>query len=387
VKISYVQPHSLEATAESSRDLATFEGYPNFHCEVLNRLGYSSELLGLTHDANITFDTHEFGHQIIQFPITVGSAFGTEFSLSLLNYLLRSDSDLIHIRGYAQYNVLPFLPILSRAKPVVVQHMGEAHTYSQPNLKKRVAIRLLRGADMVTALDANEMEELVTAGFPESRVHHLPNAVNTKLFYPVARSGALSELNLDPTRRYVLYVGRVTPPKNVPTLVEALAEIVEQHPDVVLLIVGDGPQSELSKVRRRIEAAGLEAHVRLEGHIPQKELLYYYNGADVAVFPSSAEGLGMVALEAGACKTPIVGTPAHESSILKSERNCLIADPGEVSALASAIGRVLTNQALTTDLAETVRTDVLEKYHPDVIAETLSTIYTKAQEHNRAATY
>lgn len=383
MKIAYVQPHTPEATSETDRDLSDFVGYPNFHFKILSELGYDGELLSLTHGDTVTTADHEFGHQVIEFPVTVGESFGSEFSLALLNYLRRCDADLIHIRGYTQHNVLPFLPLLTRIKPTVVQHLGEAHTYSRNNLKHRIAIRVLRSADMICALDPNEVESLTDGGFPRSKVHHLPNAVNTELFYPMGRRDAAEMLNIDPDRHYVLFVGRIVDPKNVPVLIRAMDTVRREHPNTKLLIAGNGSESEVSNVQTEIDKQGLENRVRLVGHVSQPKLLHYYNVADVAVFPSSIEGLGMVALEAGACKTPIVVTRAHRSSVFVNGDNCLMVDPTDANSVAQGVQDLLSDKDLAAELATQAYKDVLDTYHPEAIAEEIKKIYEKAIEHYR----
>lgn len=120
----------------------------------------------------------------------------------------------------------------------------------------------------------------------------------------------------------------------------------------------------------------------MAGHVPQPELLDYYNAADVAVFPSSVEGLGMVALEAGACEVPIVATRAHQSSIFTDGDNCVMVDPSDADSIARGIDDLLSDENLAAELAAQAYEDVLDAYHPSAIAEEVETIYEKAIEHS-----
>jgi len=93
----------------------------------------------------------------------------------------------------------------------------------------------------------------------------------------------------------------------------------------------------------------LENSVRFLGFIPEKELPYYYNSADVFVFPSSL-GLGLMLLDAMACGTPVIAGSTFDTPEYVEEAGLLV-KPGDEEGLADALLMVLIDNKLKTTLS------------------------------------
>lgn len=126
--------------------------------------------------------------------------------------------------------------------------------------------------------------------------------VDAKLFRPERRPGARQRFTNDPTTTIALYVGRMSPEKNLDAAC-GLAETEGFH----LVLVGEGPDEE--RLRRRLE--GTSATVT--GPLYGEELADVYAAADVFVFPSVTETLGLVILEAMATGVPVVAAETDAS--------------------------------------------------------------------------
>ena len=121
------------------------------------------------------------------------------------------------------------------------------------------------------------------------------------------RSIAGIDLDLE-DRKVLLYVGRIGIEKNIDFLISAAAEIRKSVPNVVLLVVGDGPHRE--NLEEAVRRRGLERHVFFTGYVERKELKQIYSLADVFVFASKTETQGLVINEAMQCGTPVVAIGA-----------------------------------------------------------------------------
>ena len=139
---------------------------------------------------------------------------------------------------------------------------------------------------------ARETETIVSG----VRASVAPMPVATDLFSPGGER--------DPNR--LLFVGRLTAQKGMEGLIEALARM--RHP-ASLDVVGDGPLA--SSLATRVGELGLGERVRWLGALPQPKLVDLYRRAAALVVPSTDEGLGLVAVEAQLCETPVV---AYESA-------------------------------------------------------------------------
>jgi 1,2-diacylglycerol 3-alpha-glucosyltransferase len=113
-------------------------------------------------------------------------------------------------------------------------------------------------------------------------------------------------------KRIVLHVGRIVKEKNLELLINEAESIMNKKPNVVFMIVGQGPAEEDYKDMVRLK--GLEEHFIFTGFVPKKELPDYYAAGDVFAFPSYFDTQGLVALEAMAAGLPVVAPERSGSS-------------------------------------------------------------------------
>ena len=145
---------------------------------------------------------------------------------------------------------------------------------------------------------------------------------------------------------YILAVGTVQPRKNYERLIEA-ADRVRESVDVTLVIAGRAGWLSDPVV----EAVKARPHVQLLGFVDDGDLPALYRQAQVLAYPSLYEGFGLPPLEAMACGAPVVAS--SESSVPEAVGDAgLLHDPLDTDALADALRRALTDDALRTDLRQ-----------------------------------
>lgn len=169
-----------------------------------------------------------------------------------------------------------------------------------------------------------------------------------------AREPASKSANGGPGK--VLFVGRLIERKGLPHLIEAMDRLKERL-QIRLDIVGLGYQE--AELRRMVAERGLEEVVIFRGRVTAEELSELYAGCDVFVLPSivdvhgDTEGLGVVLLEALSYEKPVIGTNVGGiPDIIIPDETGLLVEAGSSAALAQAIERVLTDQALARRLGE-----------------------------------
>ncbi|HEY7660159.1 MAG TPA: D-inositol-3-phosphate glycosyltransferase [Actinomycetota bacterium] len=175
--------------------------------------------------------------------------------------------------------------------------------------------RVIDEADRLIAATPAEAAQLVGLYRADpSRVRVVPPGVDHGLFFPRPRDQARARLHLAGVR-LLLFVGRLQAHKGPDVAVRALAEAIARDPDgtqdVVLAIVG-GPSgvdhgAEVARLMDLASALGVGERVMLFPPQPQSRLADFYAAADVVHVPSRSESFGLVALEAQACGTPVVG--------------------------------------------------------------------------------
>lgn len=129
--------------------------------------------------------------------------------------------------------------------------------------------------------------------------------VDTDAFRPIPHDDTLRKtLDLPADRQVLLYVGRLSPEKNIEMLLAAFEKLNERHPHTYhLVIVGDGPLRRLLPAsRHRTGALTWRSYVQQNA-----ELARYYHAADLFIHPGVCETFGLVVLEAQACGLPCVG--------------------------------------------------------------------------------
>ena len=143
------------------------------------------------------------------------------------------------------------------------------------------------------------------AGWGLTNTVTLNLGVDTEAFRPVPRDPALrKELDLPADRQVLLYVGRLSPEKNIEMLLASFEELCARHPNRYhLVMVGDGPLRRLlPATRHRTGALTWRSYVQ-----ENTDLARYYHAADLFIHPGVCETFGLVVLEAQACGLPCVG--------------------------------------------------------------------------------
>lgn len=176
----------------------------------------------------------------------------------------------------------------------------------------------------------------------------IPNGLDVERF---AHPGAAPE-GL-PAGRRLLWVSRLDPQKGFGTLVQAFALLAREHPDISLVVAGDG--------RDRNAIAALSeadrARVVMLGAVPHEDLPPYYGAADVFVAPATGqESFGYVLVEAMAAGLPVVASDiAGYREVVRSGIEGFLVPPGDPSRLAEAVAGVLSDPALAARLSEAGR--------------------------------
>ena len=147
---------------------------------------------------------------------------------------------------------------------------------------------------------------------------------------------------------YALYVGNVMPHKNLVRAVEAFAA-TRARAEARLVIRGWGRPHNVAALREAIARFGVERHVDWTPYAAGDELADLYRGARMVLLPSLYEGFGMTALEAMACGTPVLTSCTSSMPEVVGDA-ALLVDPLDARAIADAMTRLFTDDALVEDL-------------------------------------
>lgn len=222
-----------------------------------------------------------------------------------------------------------------------------------------------------SAAGARHAERML--GMPAGRIPVVHNGI---VLPPLAAAEQLAAirtaLGLDAARTVGLFVGRLDPLKNVPSLLRALAQLPDagEH----FLIAGDGPlRGELEALARQLSLSG---RVTFLGERPDAALLMQV--ADYLVLPSHSEGLSNTILEAMAHARPVVASDVGGNAELVDHGGTGVLYPaGDVAALAGAVGAMRGDVALRRAMGRAARDRVARDFTLDATTRRLEAIYER----------
>jgi glycosyltransferase involved in cell wall biosynthesis len=226
-------------------------------------------------------------------------------------------------------------------------HFPEAHTRRARLYLEWGTRHNARASRLVIADSRATRDDLV-------RLYGVPQR-KTRVAYPGIRPGlapvhehAAIDRVLDKygiPRPYLLYVGTLQPRKNLLRLIEAFAALPDGH---VLVLAGKKGWL-YSDILERAQRSGVGHRVIFTGYVPDDDLPALLSGAQLFVFPSLYEGFGLPVLEAMACGIPVVCSDTSSLPEVAGDA-ALLVPPTDVSALAAAMSRALTDAELRSTL-------------------------------------
>ena len=155
-------------------------------------------------------------------------------------------------------------------------------------------------------VNSNYMKSQVQGlfGLPFEKINVVPNGMNTTHFNGIERDYDFRRQYAMDNEKIILYVGRLVYEKGIQHLVSAMPKILEGYHDAKLVIAGKGGM--IDDLRAQAAYMGLHDKIYFTGHLNSKQVQKMYKCADVAVFPSTYEPFGMVAIEAMLAGLPTV---------------------------------------------------------------------------------
>lgn len=272
-----------------------------------------------------------------------------------------ADSDVVQMMGHwsALHVVVFFFARLSRT-PYVVCPAGALRIYGRSRRLKRIydaliGKRIVRGADRVIAITVDEWPLIRAHGGLSIREALLPNAVSMEDFQPVEHGFRQRHSLSD--RPFILFLGRLNPIKGPDLLLDAFLAVEKRMPAFHLVFAGPDEGLEAS-LRRRAQGPGEKVH--FVGELSGAMKVDALTEAAFLAIPSRHEAMSIVALEAGACGTPVLATDRCGFPELEQAGGGIIV-PATVEGLARGL-MMMIDESRTSDMGRRLAALVREKY-------------------------
>lgn len=270
-----------------------------------------------------------------------------------------------------------------RAHPARIVHTYHGHVldgYFRPAVAHafvRLEQWLARGTDRLIAVSPRVRDELVQRFriAPGDRFTVVPLGFD---FAPLAavdevsREAARVELGIAAGAIVITTVGRLTAIKNHALLLNAAQRLTAAHPEILVLIAGDGELR--AELERAVAALGIADRVRFLGW--RRDLATVYGATDIFVLTSRNEGTPVALIEAMAAGVPGVSTNVGGVSDVIAEAGLGVLVPSDdAAALASGVETLLPDAASRRAMGARARASVLQRYDVGRLVDDVDRLY------------
>lgn len=294
------------------------------------------------------------------------------------------DADVVHLHTWythlggilakLNYGIPLVLTVhsLEPLRPWKREQIGRGYDFSC--WVERTAIEM---ADAVVAVSADTKSDILRLfNIQADKVHVIHNGIDLDEYQNVSSTGALQRYGIDPTRPYLLFVGRITRQKGILHLARAIRHM-DRNFQVVLC--AGAPDTKEIAVEMQTVVAEAQAHhgnvIWIQEMVAKRDIIELYSHAAVFCCPSVYEPFGIINLEAMACETPVVASAVGgiKEVVVDEETGILV--PLELrdgsfeplnsekfeQSLAGAVNRLMLDPGLRTRMgrAGRARTEAL----------------------------
>lgn len=292
--------------------------------------------------------------------------------------------DVIHVQ-YIAPGLLPIIAARLAGVPVVFSTVHIAG-----NLVYGVKAKLmLRCASIISTAFICVSKDVEKFWFGSSQVFDPSVFVNKRKFFTIynavdaeeiARLANEADVRQLQTRfdikgkRVIGIVGRLAHQKGHTYLLNAMVTVVNEFPDAVLVILGDGPDRE--KLEELAKQLGIESNLRWLGSVDQEFVFRMFAVIDIFVMPSLYEGFGLTAAEAMAAGLPVVGSRVDGlAEVVEDGVTGYLVKPGDSVILAKSMAKLLSNPILAKQFGKNGLTRVHEYFSLEYFSESMLALY------------
>ena len=279
----------------------------------------------------------------------------------ILNDPARLRWDQVRAPRYAEEHGLALLvnckfsvPLAGRVPTLIVipgrEQLAMAHLFPWYNrwYNRLLVPAFCRSATALITHTEIGREDCVMMGARPDVVHVVPHGVDRYLrpATEAAKAALVGKLGLE--RPYILFLGGITPLKNIGNLLRGFALLARSH-DVDLVLAGFKRWS-FERELAPITELGLEGRVKYVGYVADEDLAALYSAAECLALPSWYEGFGIPIVEAMACGCPVVTSTGRHAAPEVAGGAALLVDPADPTSIADGLRRVLDDSRLRAQL-------------------------------------
>jgi len=265
---------------------------------------------------------------------------------------------------------------LEPLRPWKAEQLGGGYALS--SWAERVAVE---SAAAVVAVSDGMRGDVLTAypEVPADRVRVIRNGIDTVEYAPDPDTSVLASLGIDPSRPYVIFVGRITRQKGVPVLLRAAASL---DPSAQLVLCAGAADTPALAEEVSALVAGLQATrsgvIWIPEMLSKRSVIQLLTHALMFVCPSVYEPLGIVNLEAMACSTAVVASRVGGiPEVVSGGETGLLVPPDDPASLADAMNALLRDPGRADAFGRAGRARAEAEFSWDAVAAQTAALYAE----------
>ena len=311
----------------------------------------------------------------------------TALSAGFRKALADTRPDVVHVQYMAPGSLAILLFRLLGVKKIVATAHVPGHIYRRKWIPRLIA-QYLTTAFLCVSKSSEEAffdekaEEFSREAFRKGRKHFtLYNCIDTESDVESLHESRLTN-HVSRITFTLGIVSRLSYEKGIDIMIAALPAIIGKHPDIRLLIVGDGAERE--RLQAQAKTLGVSEHIEWAGLQPKERLPDFYGQMDIVVIPSRFEGFGLTAIEAMAAGVPVVTSAVDGlGEVMADGKTGLLFESENAEALAEAVTTLLDDDELRERFAAAGAERVRKHFSYNIYKKSLIELYESVAGNDR----
>lgn len=314
--------------------------------------------------------------QIPTFTLDCKGSFNVAYLRALIALIRRERVDVIqsHLLGSNVYCALAGL--LTGRRVIATFHGGVDIHSAERFLAAKFGLIRFGARYVVSVSNALTQELLQRASMPRDKIRVIYNGIDTGAFaQPQPKHTSLrDQLALPADCTLLGALGNIRPAKDYPTLLDAIAQIADEFPQLQVVIAGEGKGRLMQALLDQRTRLGLDARVHFAGFV--SDPARYLGNLDLFVLSSSSEGFSIATIQAMAAGLPVIATRSGgPQEIITDGIDGVLVDKSSAQALADGLRRVLGDERLRHNIAANAVTSVKKRFDIAQMVDSYSALY------------